>query len=78
MYNTESSMAFDDMVIKGVRTLHNEIIIILFIKSFYHQPRGMLRGQLFIGVSDISINSSALLHPHHLPTAVYFHNSLSA
>ena len=42
LHNTESSMAFDDMVIKGVRTLHNEIIIILFIKLSYYQPRGML------------------------------------
>ena len=42
LYNTESSMAFDDMIIKGVRTLHNEIIIILFIKLSYYQPRGML------------------------------------
>jgi len=39
-------MAFDDMIIKGVSTLHNEIIIIFFIKLFYHQPDTGLRGKI--------------------------------
>ena len=39
-------MAFDDMIIKEVRTLHNEIIIILFIKSFYHNTDTGLRGKI--------------------------------
>ena len=39
-------MAFDDMIIKEVRTLHNEIIIILFIKSFYHNTDTGLKGKI--------------------------------